>query len=69
MSQQGKLDQALVNYLRASDIVINTIPRHRDFTYMKHHHPRWADQFGRLLSVRLYSTPFLSVESAGFRRY
>ncbi|EEP76309.1 conserved hypothetical protein [Uncinocarpus reesii 1704] len=49
LAQQGQLDLALVQYLRASDVVINTIPRHPDFAYMKQHHPRWADQFSGLM--------------------
>ncbi|KAM5430191.1 ubiquitin-specific protease doa4 [Microsporum canis] len=50
-AQRGKYDSALVNYLRASDITVNMIPRHPDFTYMKQNHPRWADQFSRLMML------------------
>ncbi|KAK2817670.1 hypothetical protein FQN49_007977, partial [Arthroderma sp. PD_2] len=39
LAQRGKYDSALVNYLRASDITVNMIPRHPDFTYMKQNHP------------------------------
>ncbi|KAI2442922.1 ubiquitin-specific protease doa4 [Ophidiomyces ophidiicola] len=49
LKEQGQLDLALMQYLRASDIVINNIPNHPDFNYMNQHHPRWADQFSRLL--------------------
>ncbi|KAF3492320.1 ubiquitin carboxyl-terminal hydrolase 2 [Arthroderma uncinatum] len=51
LAQRGKYDSALVNYLRASDITVNMIPRHADFTYMKQNHPRWADQFSRLITL------------------
>ncbi|KAK2744275.1 ubiquitin-specific protease doa4 [Myotisia sp. PD_48] len=50
-AQQKIYDAALVNYLKASDITVNTIPRHPDYSYMKQHHPRWADQFTRLMTV------------------
>ncbi|WEW58169.1 ubiquitin-specific protease doa4 [Emydomyces testavorans] len=49
LMQQGQLDLALVEYLRASDVVINTIPKHPDFNYMNQHHPHWADQFSQLM--------------------
>ncbi|EZF33817.1 hypothetical protein H109_03816 [Trichophyton interdigitale MR816] len=51
LAQRGKYDSALVYYLRASDITVNMIPRHSDFTYMKQNHPRWADQFARLMML------------------
>ncbi|KMU74252.1 ubiquitin carboxyl-terminal hydrolase 4 [Coccidioides immitis RMSCC 3703] len=49
LAQQGQLDLALVQYLRASDVVINVIPNHPDFSYMNRHHPRWAGQFSGLM--------------------
>ncbi|EER23795.1 Ubiquitin carboxyl-terminal hydrolase family protein [Coccidioides posadasii C735 delta SOWgp] len=49
LAQQGQLDLALVQYLRASDVVINVIPNHPDFNYMNRHHPRWAGQFSGLM--------------------
>jgi hypothetical protein len=63
LSSRGQLDLALVQYLRASEITVNSIPQHPDFSYMKRHHPKWADQFASLIGVGcLY--PFLSLDQS-----
>ncbi|KAL1960366.1 hypothetical protein VTO42DRAFT_8326 [Malbranchea cinnamomea] len=49
LTQGGQLDFALVQYLRASEITINTIPSHPDFSYINRTHPRWSDRFAALL--------------------
>ncbi|QKX58728.1 uncharacterized protein TRUGW13939_05855 [Talaromyces rugulosus] len=46
---QGDLGTAYVQYLRASEIIVNTIPRHVDYRLLPVHHPEWYHQFSNLM--------------------
>ncbi|KAL2003671.1 hypothetical protein VTN02DRAFT_2821 [Thermoascus thermophilus] len=50
---KDQLDAAYVQYLRASEITVNIIPRHPDYRIAINQRPGWYDQFSDLmLSVR-----------------
>lgn len=43
--------QAYVQYLRASEITVNTIPEHPDYRTTTFPHPEWPKDFARLMMV------------------
>lgn len=45
-------DQAYVQYLRASEITVNTIPHHPDYRSTTLPHPGWPKEFAALMMVR-----------------
>ncbi|KAL1970021.1 hypothetical protein VTN77DRAFT_6426 [Rasamsonia byssochlamydoides] len=50
---QDQLGMAYVQYLRASEITVNIIPRHSEYRLAAHQRPGWYDQFSDLmLSIR-----------------
>lgn len=51
--EQGHPDLAYVQYLRASEVTINIIPRHREFKMAATQRPAWYDQFTDLMLVRV----------------
>lgn len=48
---QEQLGMAYVQYLRASEITVNIIPRHSDYRSTVHQRPGWYDQFSDLMLV------------------
>lgn len=50
-----ELDKAYVQYLRASEITINTIPHHPDYRDAINHRPGWYKQFADLMMVCMLS--------------
>ena len=38
----GKVDIAFREYLRASEILLNIIPRHKDFGFFNYNNPKWS---------------------------
>ena len=46
-----QLDKAYVQYLKASEITINTIPHHAGYRDAINHRPGWYKQFADLLMV------------------
>ncbi|ODH49560.1 hypothetical protein GX48_04347 [Paracoccidioides brasiliensis] len=60
---KGQLVVAFNNYLRASEITVNAIPKHPDYEYMKRQHPGWNDRFIKLMaSVRSQDEAMVSVK-------
>lgn len=47
-----QLDKAYVEYLRASEITINTIPHHADYRDTVNQRPAWYKEFADLMMVR-----------------
>lgn len=50
---KDQLDAAYVQYLRASEITVNVIPRHPDYRIAINQRPGWYDQFSDLMLVSL----------------
>lgn len=50
---KDQLDAAYVEYLRASEITVNIIPRHPDYRLAINQRPGWYDQFSDLMLVSL----------------
>jgi ubiquitin carboxyl-terminal hydrolase 8 len=48
---QNHPDLAYVQYLRASEVTINIIPRHREYRLMATQRPAWYDKFTDLMLV------------------
>lgn len=46
-----QVGQAYVQYLRASEIVVNLIPRHADYRTLHAQHPKLYAQFQKLMMV------------------
>jgi ubiquitin carboxyl-terminal hydrolase 8 len=50
---QGHPDLAYVQYLRASEVTVNIIPRHPEYRLAATQRPAWYDQFTDLMLVRV----------------
>lgn len=46
-----QVGQAYVQYLRASEIVVNLVPRHADYRTLHAQHPKLYAQFQKLMMV------------------
>jgi ubiquitin carboxyl-terminal hydrolase 8 len=53
MIDQDQGGMAYVQYLRASEITVNTIPRHVDYRVAASQHTDWYEQFSELMLVSL----------------
>ncbi|KAL4909174.1 hypothetical protein BDW74DRAFT_78344 [Aspergillus multicolor] len=49
LADSNEIDRAYVNYLRASEITINSIPNHPDYRTAATHIPGWHKQFSDLM--------------------
>lgn len=49
-----QVGQAYVQYLRASEIVVNLVPRHADYRTLHSQHPNLYAQFQKLMLVSYY---------------
>lgn len=55
---EDQVGLAYVQFLRASEIVVNIIPRHADYRMLPSQHPDWYARFSNLMLVS-YPRPFL----------